>query len=115
MYSMSSTSSSNETLRTATRKRPALIRRGAHFVKDYSELPPLRRLLARWQLGREERAYRRLAGLAGIPRFIERSGPHAIVLELVPARHFDEVDADAFDGQAQAGLDQAAIRAAIPA
>ena len=60
--------------------------RGQQFaVKDYRGRPAwLRATFGRWSLRREERAYRALEGVAGIPRFAGR--PHALILvtALVP-------------------------------
>ena len=66
----------------------------------------VRHLLGPWQLGREARAYTRLAGLAGIPRFLGVVDRQAIALEYVegkplkdlargalPAVFFDRLDA----------------------
>ena len=56
---------------------------GKFAVKDYaSKIAPVR-----WagilQLGREERAYRRLEGVAGVPRFTRRLDRDAIIIEYV--------------------------------
>ncbi len=52
-------------------------------VKDYaSKWWPIR-LLGAWQLAREARAYARLEGVAGVPRFYGRLDRLAIVLEYV--------------------------------
>ncbi|MDQ7007785.1 MAG: hypothetical protein Q9Q40_11200 [Acidobacteriota bacterium] len=60
-------------------------------VKDYRQAGPwLRRLYGRPCLDREERAYRRLAGLEEIPRLIAREGPDRLVLERVPGRCLSE-------------------------
>ena len=54
-------------------------------LKDFAARPwPVRRLLGPWHLDREERAYRRLEGLAGIPRFLGRVDRCAMALEYVP-------------------------------
>jgi predicted Ser/Thr protein kinase len=52
----------------------------------------VRRLLGPWQLDREARAYRKLAGVPGIPAFLGRPDRQAIVVEFVPGRTLAEVD-----------------------
>jgi predicted Ser/Thr protein kinase len=56
---------------------------GPAVVKDYAA----KILPVRWsgaiQLGREEKAYRRLEGVAGIPRFYRRLDRHAIIVQYV--------------------------------
>jgi RIO1 family len=54
------------------------------ILKDFVARPwPVRRLLGPWHLDREVRAYRRLEGLDGIPRFLARVDRCAIALEYV--------------------------------
>jgi serine/threonine protein kinase len=53
-------------------------------LKDVSERPFLvRRILGPWQLRREARAYRRLAGIPGIPRLLGAIDRQAIAIEFV--------------------------------
>jgi tRNA A-37 threonylcarbamoyl transferase component Bud32 len=59
----------------------------AIVVKDLLPRPwPIRRFLGPWQLDREERAYRALAGVPGTPAFLGRLDRQAIALEYVPGR-----------------------------
>ena len=59
----------------------------AIVVKDVAPRPwPVRLLLGPWQLAREARAYARLTGLAGIPRFLGAIDRQAIALEFIDAR-----------------------------
>jgi hypothetical protein len=61
------------------------------IVKDFSGRPwPVRLLFGRPTLRREARAYRRLAGLEGIPRCLGFEGPDALVLERSPGRPLSE-------------------------
>ncbi len=56
---------------------------GEVAVKDYaSKIPPIRWIGA-MQLSREERAYRRLGGVSGIPRFYRRLDRNAIIMQYV--------------------------------
>lgn len=59
---------------------------GEHLViKDFADRPwPLRATLGRWTIRREARAYERLAGLEGIPRFHGVIDGPALVLEWFP-------------------------------
>ena len=60
---------------------------GSFVIKDVASRPFwVRALLGPWQLRREIRAYRRLAGLPGIPRFVGVVDRQAIVLEFVDGR-----------------------------
>lgn len=52
-------------------------------VKDYDRKTPIVRWLGAWQLSREARAYRRLEGLAGVPRYLGRLDRNAIAIEYV--------------------------------
>jgi len=61
----------------------ARVAEGEVAVKDYAaKIAPVRWLGA-WQLSREERAYRRLEGVPGIPRFFGRLDRNAIAIEYV--------------------------------
>ncbi|MBC6428014.1 MAG: phosphotransferase [Cellvibrionales bacterium] len=54
-------------------------------VKDFSRAPRwLRHILGRLLLGREARCLQTLAGIEGVPAFLERIGPHAYRMEFVP-------------------------------
>ena len=56
-------------------------------LKDLAPRPwPVRLLLGPWQLDREERAYRALAGTRGTPAFVARVDRQAIALAYVPGR-----------------------------
>ena len=56
---------------------------GAVAVKDYAtKIAPIRWIGA-WQLTREEKAYTRLEGLSGVPRFFGRIDRNAIAMEYV--------------------------------
>jgi serine/threonine protein kinase len=58
---------------------------GPVVVKDFRPRSVLvRRLVGPWLLRREERAYRRLAGVASVPRLLGRVDATAIVLEYRP-------------------------------
>lgn len=56
-------------------------------LKDLSERPwPVRTLLGPWQLDREARAYRRLKGTPGVPRFVGRVDRQALLMEYIAGR-----------------------------
>jgi tRNA A-37 threonylcarbamoyl transferase component Bud32 len=56
-------------------------------LKDLAARPwPVRVLFGPWQLDREARAYARLEGVAGVPRFLGRVDRQAIALEFVAGR-----------------------------
>ena len=58
---------------------------GRVVVKDYARRPRWIRLsLGRWSLAREERAYRRLSGIAAVPRWLGRIDADAIAVEYRP-------------------------------
>jgi hypothetical protein len=59
----------------------------AIVLKDLATRPwPVRAFFGPWQLDREARAYARLQGIAGIPRFLGRVDRQAIALEYVAGR-----------------------------
>lgn len=61
-------------------------------IKDVAERPwPVRALLGPWQLDREERAYRRLAGIPGVPRVLGRPDRQSIAIEYVPGRDLSSI------------------------
>ncbi len=65
---------------------------GAIVVKDLAGRPwPIRALLGPWQLDREERAYRRLAGTPGIPQMLGRPDRLSIAMEFIPGRTLDKI------------------------
>lgn len=72
-------------------------------IKDYRPRPlAIRAVLGRWLAGRESRAYTAAGDVEGIPAFLGRRGPYAIVLEQVPGRPLAEhavgdVGASTFD------------------
>jgi len=96
-------------LRHASGAKPAilLVRSGGRhvIVKDFSQSPWLtRHVYARWLVGRETRAYARLAGLPGVPAFRGRLDDFAFAVDYVegatlndlphrdiPAKAFDEL------------------------
>ena len=58
--------------------------RGRFAVKDYRPRPFwIRATVGRWSLGREERAYRALAGVDGVPALAGRPHPAVLVTDLV--------------------------------
>ncbi len=58
---------------------------GRVVVKDFSPRGRwVRRFLAPWLIAREEEAYRRLEGVAGIPRLLGRLDEDALVIEYRP-------------------------------
>jgi predicted Ser/Thr protein kinase len=56
---------------------------GRFAVKDYRAKSPPIRWSGAVQLAREARAYRRLAGVEGVPRFFRALDRHAIIIEYV--------------------------------
>ncbi len=54
-------------------------------LKSYADKPAAVRLLGRWLLARERRAYRALAGVRGIPALLEHADPLGLALEFVTA------------------------------
>lgn len=56
---------------------------GRCVVKDVSRRPLWARVWGRWQLRREERAYRRLAGVAGVPALLGRVDADALAFEWI--------------------------------
>lgn len=57
-------------------------------VKDYRPRSRLvRSTFGRWVLGREARAYRRLAGVRGVPRLLGRVDELALAIEYRPGRY----------------------------
>ena len=58
---------------------------GIVVLKDFAARRPwVRRALGPWLLDREERAYRRLAGVEAVPRLLGRLDPAALVVEYRP-------------------------------
>jgi hypothetical protein len=54
----------------------------AYVLKDFARRPAIaRKLWCRWSVARETGAYRRIDGLAGIPRLIVELGPDSFVIE----------------------------------
>lgn len=60
-----------------------LVREGRYAVKDYRGKPWIVRAPGRMQLAREERAYRALEGLRGVPRLGNRIDRDAIAIEYI--------------------------------
>jgi serine/threonine protein kinase len=60
---------------------------GRAVLKDFAGKAAPVRLLGRLQIGREVRAYDRLRGIEGIPRFFGRVDPWAFLMEEIPGRH----------------------------
>lgn len=82
-------------LRPGGGTQPALlvVEDGGHsaIVKDY--LPAgrlLRALIGPWLIGREERIYRVLEGIPGVPRLVGRLDRHALVIERIEGRACSE-------------------------
>jgi len=72
-----------------TRPELALVEeRGRQAVlKDYHSSGWLMRgLVGPWLIGREEKIYRLLDGLAGVPRLVRRLDRHALLVERIPGR-----------------------------
>lgn len=72
---------------------------GETVVKDFAGKGPLTRLVGRLQIRREARAYRRLDGLAGFPRFLGRIDPWALALERVAGEPIHDSPERARDGE----------------
>lgn len=71
---------------------------GAFVVKDVATRPFwVRALLGPWQLRRETRAYRRLAGLEGIPRLVGVVDRQAIALQFIDGRPLQSVARGSID------------------
>lgn len=91
--------------RNGTKAEISLVDPGENsfVVKDTASRSwAVRTLLGPWQLNREERAYRLLAGIPGIPRLIGRPDRQSLALEYIPGRSLDtlrpgDVDGDFFD------------------
>ncbi len=77
-------------LKPATARHPEVRRErcvdGGTVVKDYRHLRGWRRMMARWILAREERAYRILEGFNGAPRCFGREGALSIRLEFIEGK-----------------------------
>lgn len=56
---------------------------GPFVLKDFSAKGTLTRWLGRIQVARESAAYRRLAGVEGVPRFLGRVDPWSLAIEYV--------------------------------
>jgi hypothetical protein len=59
---------------------------GPMVVKDFGDKSWWVRLIGRLQIRMEQRAYRRLEGVEGVPRFFGRVGPYALAIEYVDGR-----------------------------
>ena len=72
-------------------------------IKDYGPRPlAIRSVLGRWLAGREARAYRVASSVSGIPAFLGRRGPYALMFERIDGtplaeRPVGSVDATTFD------------------
>lgn len=82
---------------------------GPIVIKDYARRPTWIRLgLGRWSLAREERAYRRLSGVAAVPRWLGRIDADAIAIEYRPgtllSRSLAGEVPSAFVGELEAGV-----------
>jgi len=62
--------------------------------KDYRRKSLLVRWLGAWQLGREERAYRRLAGMPGIPASYGQPDSASILIEYIEGERLSALDRD---------------------
>lgn len=58
---------------------------GPMIVKDFRSKSAWVRLIGRVMIAREARAYRRLRGFDGVPRFVGRIDAHALAIELIEA------------------------------
>ena len=56
---------------------------GPMVVKDFGDKSWWVRLIGRLQIFMEQRAYRRLAGVEGVPRFFGRVDPYALAIEYI--------------------------------
>ena len=84
-------------LRRPSRTRPALwlidLRGRQVVVKDYSVNRFLyRHLVGRFLIWRESKAYRRLRGLKGVPKYYGKIAGLALVLEAVPAESVENLE-----------------------
>lgn len=87
---------------------------GPIVVKDFGEKSWWVRILGRLQIWTEQRAYRRLDGVEGIPRFLGRVDAHALAIEHIDGTPLGTLPGRARDGAARfARLDK--IVAAIHA
>lgn len=69
-------------------------------LKDFSRSSWLfKQSFGRCLAGLEARAYRRLDGVPGVPRLIERTSPDALLLEYVPGTNCMHASSDNFSGQ----------------
>lgn len=87
--------------RNGTKAEINLVDPGAEqfVIKDTARRSwAVRTLLGPWQLNREERAYRLLAGLPGIPRLIGRPDRQSLALQYIPGRSLDTVRPGEVDG-----------------
>jgi len=66
----------------------------------------VRTLLGPWQLDREERAYRLLAGARGVPAFLGRPDRQSLALEYIRGRSLDTLNPGDLDGAFFDRLDQ---------
>ena len=57
--------------------------RGPMVIKDFGAKRWWVRLIGRFQIARESRAYRRLGSIPGIPRWIGRIDAHALAVEWI--------------------------------
>lgn len=73
---------------------------GPLVVKDFAAKPVWARLLGRLQIARECRAYRRLAGMPGLPRFLGRVDGLALAVERVEGEQLAFAEGRFRDGEA---------------
>ncbi len=59
-------------------------------LKTYAGKPAPIRLIGRWLIAREKRAYRMLAGVAGVPGLLELDDPLGLAIEYVRAEWISE-------------------------
>lgn len=59
-------------------------------LKTYAGKPAPIRLIGRLLIAREQRAYRALAGVAGVPALLESGDPLSLAIEYVPAEWISE-------------------------
>lgn len=68
------------------------------IIKDFGQSDPwFRFAVGRLLRYREERALRRLLGVKGIPRFMGRAGPHAVVMEYIEGKTAKQLKRQKFE------------------
>lgn len=70
-------------------------------VKDFGDKRWWVRMIGRLQISVEQRAYRRLTGIEGVPRFFGRVDPYALVIEYIDGRPLGTLPDRTRDGSAR--------------